>query len=334
MSVGRINPLMNIKLSSAGAYPRVGDGPGQQRHRAAYAQLEKSEISPEQFEKVQEEVTAEILVEQADAGLDILTDGLVRWYDPISHLVGKMQGAKINGLLRYFDTNFYVRQPVIESNILRTKPLIVEEFNKAKKAAPKPVKPVLTGPYTLAKLSIVKTPSYKKLGALVEDIADALADEVADLAAAGAKVIQIDEPVLLHNKRDMAPAAAAFKKIAAKKGAAKIMLHSFFGDVAPFYDALQKWPVDILGLDFTYSPKLAAKIASSGSRAALALGLFDGRNTKLETEKDVLPVMDKIAKKVKVDIEWCPSCGLDYLPRQRACEKIVRMNELRSKWQG
>lgn len=296
--------------------------------------MEKSEISPAQFEQVQEEVTAEILREQADAGMDLVTDGQVRWYDPVSHIAGKLQGAKVNGLLRFYDTNFYFRQPVIEGKLKRSGPLVVEEYQKAKKASSRPVKPTLTGPYTTARLSIVQDSSYKNTAALVEDLADALAQEVADLAAAGAEVIQIDEPSLLHNPGDLKIAAAGFAKIAAKKGKARLMLHSYFGNAVPLYDDLQQWPLDILGLDFTYGPKLADKIASSGSQKPLALGLFDGRNTRLEAEKDIFPAVEKIAKKVKGDLEWCPSCALDYLTRQRAYEKLARMNELRKKFEG
>jgi methionine synthase II (cobalamin-independent) len=81
---------------------------------------------------VEDEVAQQVVRESRPrAGLDIVTDGQVRWYDPFSHLARHCEGIQINGLLRYFDTNFYFRQPVVSGRIRRREPVLRREFEVA-----------------------------------------------------------------------------------------------------------------------------------------------------------------------------------------------------------
>ncbi|MFH1821446.1 MAG: uroporphyrinogen decarboxylase family protein [Methanobacteriota archaeon] len=316
---------MEIMTASAGSYPRIGEITERQRHRRAYAQLERGEITGEEFERVQDEVTREVIEEQVGAGLDIVTDGQVRWYDPISHLAKSLDGCKIDGLLRFFDTNFYFRQPVIEGKLVKRAPILKQEFIFAKKLSKRPVKPILTGPYTLAKLSINRQGS--SFQSLVKDLAEIIAQEVREIAGAGAEVIQIDEPAILKHAEDFDTFSGAIETISSEKGRAKIALYTYFGDAAPLYDKFLKLPVEVLGLDFTYSPKLLQTIERLGCGKDLGLGLIDGRSTKLEAHKDVLEKLERILPALGSERVYLnPSCGLgDYLPREIAFKKLQNM---------
>ncbi len=325
---------MELLTASTGSYPRIGDRPEQQRHRQAYAQLERGEISSEDFERVQDEVTREIIGEQAKAGLDIVTDGQVRWYDPISHFTRGLDGCEIDGLLRFFDTNFYFRQPVIKGKLAGRGPVLKRGFTFAKGVSPKPVKPVVTGPYTLAKLSINRRGGG--LQSLVDEFAEVIAREVKELVGAGAELIQVDEPAILKNPNDFQIFKKAVEKVAASKNGARLALYTYFGDAAPLYGKLLKLPIDALGFDFTYSPKLPDTIARLGCDKELGLGLIDGRNTKLEKEREVLEVLNNILPTVGSERVYLnPSCGLgDYLPREIAYKKLQNMAAIAEKARG
>jgi len=314
--------MMEILTASAGSYPRIGDRPEEQRHRQAHAQWELGEISSEEFERVQDEVTREIIEEQVRAGLDVVTDGQVRWYDLISHFARKLQGCEIDGLLRFFNTNFYFRQPVVVGEVRWLEPVIKREFLFAKKISSAPVKPVMTGPYTLAKLSINRR--GVGLAELVGEFAGAIAQEVSELAKAGAELIQIDEPAILKNPNDFKTFEHAIEKIVAEKNEARLLIHTYFGDAAPLYKKLVKLPVEALGFDFTYSLQLPNTIARLGCEKELGLGLIDGRNTRLETEREVLNMLKKILPTVgSKRVYLSPSCGLgEYLPREIAFKKL------------
>ncbi len=324
---------MNLILTNAGSYPRIGDTPEKQVLRKTISQWEKREKIDQELAEAENVLTQAAIEEQVNAGLQLVTDGQIRWYDQISHIAGKLEGVKINGLLRFFDTNCYFRQPVVSNTLRRTKPIVVEEFRFAKSIALKPVKPVITGPYTLAKFSIVENGRYKNFDQLVEDFAAALADEIKSLVGAGADVIQVDEPAILKHQGDFEIFSTALQKLVSAKGNAKLALYTYFGDAAPFYVRFQQLPVDILGLDFTYSDKLIEMIVKAGSKKPLGLGLIDGRNTKLDDEKSVCDALDKLLPAIKADVSYLnPSCGLEYLPRDRAFLKLKNMTAIAAKF--
>ena len=118
--------------------------------------------------------------------------------------------------------------------------------------------------------------------------------------------------------------------LAAAKGNARLALHVYFGDPTPVLDRLLASPADIVGLDFTYSPGLVDRLAAARPRKALGLGLLDGRNTKLEEPAAVLRMLDRILPQVQAEECYLtPSSGLEYLPRDRALEKLKRLVAIR-----
>jgi len=196
------------------------------------------------------------------------------------------------------------------------------------------VKAILTGPYTLAKLSIIQTDAYPHLQDLVLDFAELMSREIEGLARAGATMIQIDEPAIIRHPNDFAILRQAVTVLARKKGNSRLALYTYFGDAAPIYDQLQSLPVEILGLDFTYSPQLADRVERDGSDKQLGLGLIDGRNTRLETKEEIFKLLNKILPRLKGDICYInPSCGLEYLPRDKAYRKLANMVKLKKMFQ-
>ncbi|MEM2192719.1 MAG: hypothetical protein QXG38_03795 [Candidatus Hadarchaeales archaeon] len=319
---------MEVLAASHSSYPRIGTPLEKQVHREAYAKLERGEISMAEFERVEDEVVREVIEEQAAAGLDILTDGQIRWHDPISHVARKLEGCEIDGLLRFFDTNFYFRQPVIKGKIARREPIILREFRFAKGVSEKPLKAVLTGPYTLARLSINRR--GVPLDVIAREFAHVISEEVKDLADAGAEIIQVEEPAILRHPEDYHLLEGLVKEVCEGKGNSEIILTTYFGDAAQFYGKFMKLPVDGLGFDFTYSPKLPDVIARLGCTKNLSLGIVDGRNTRMERSEEVLPTLEKILPTVGSErVYITTSCGLgDYLPREVAFKKLQKVAEI------
>ena len=97
---------------------------------------------------------------------------------------------------------------------------------------------------------------------------------------------------------------------------------------------MQALPVDVFGLDFTYSPKLAARVREAGSERELGLGVIDGRNTKLETAETVCPLLDQVLPGLGDRTYLNPSCGLKFLPQERARAKLERLARLTRRYRG
>lgn len=324
---------MELILANTGSYPRIGDAPDLQRLRRAHAQRERGELSAEAFAKLQDEVTAEVVREQLAAGVELPTDGQIRWADGLSYLAANLNGLAVDGLLRFFDTNTYFRRPVVTGRFARKGPLFTRDYRQAAKAAGRPVKAVVTGPYTMARGSILES-GYRSTHALALAYAAVLTQEIAELAAEGAPVIQVDEPAILRHPGDLAVLGEALVVLARGKGAARLSLATYFGDAAPLYDHLQDLTVDMLHFDFTYSPTLPRLIGDRGSVKALSLGLFDARNTKVETRETIFPLLDQIGRRLRTPAHLAPSAGLEYLPRDRARAKLEAMRRLRDAYVG
>lgn len=317
---------MNLILTNTGSYPRIGETLDKQLLRRTIAAWERGEKTAEELAAAERELTRAAIEEQVAAGLELVTDGQIHWYDPISHLAGKLDGVRIKGLLRFFDTNFYFRQPVIEGPLARRDGMVVGEFGEARALSPRPVKPVLTGPYTLAKFSIANHKPYRNLEKLALAYAAALALEVEALVHAGANIIQVDEPAILKFPAECDILREAVKLLADRKGAARMALYTYFGDAEPLFERFLELPVDVIGLDFTYSPRLVDVVASSDVEKALGLGLVDGRNTRREEPRVVARAIEKMLPGMRAAEAYLnPSCGLEYLPRDRAFEKLKNM---------
>lgn len=326
---------MKLLLANHSSYPRIGDTAELQQLRRTHSAWERQQASDAELIAAEESLVRAALAEQVEAGLDLVTDGQIRWYDPISHLASKLDGIEIKGLLRFFDTNFYFRQPVAKGEIQRRNGLLVPEFEFARSASAKPVKPVLTGPYTLARHSIAEHAPYQQLEPLVRAYGQALAPELEALAAAGAEVIQIDEPAILKRPADFPVLERAMLLLSKRKGRAKLLLSVYFGDPQPLFERLQRLPVDILGLDFTYNPKMVERLVSVGSQKALALGLVDARNTRMEDPAEVAHQVERILLRTKGDACYLnPSAGLEYLPRDRAQAKLKLLAQARANVKG
>jgi len=340
-------PAPGLYLSSTGSYPRVGDAPDLQVLRRTIAALDRGERTTADMLDAENELTRRAIADQLKAGLDIVTDGQIRWYDPISHLAGKMENVKIGGLLRFFDTNFYFRQPVLTRKPVRRGPLVVGEYSFARNALghlPTPgdkagklaIKPVLTGPYTLAKFSHAEHPGNGEPGSLASRemramaYAEALAAELTALAEAGAELIQVDEPAAIRFPEDweifekaLAPLIEARDRVRESGRDLEVALYFYFHDCTALYEKLVNLPADIVGLDFTYDPKLADLIASAGSPKPLGLGLVDARNTRLEDADVIAWQVERLLPKIEGGRAYLgPSSGLEYLPRDRAFAKL------------
>jgi 5-methyltetrahydropteroyltriglutamate--homocysteine methyltransferase len=325
-------------------YPRIGDRPEQQILRRAIQRADRGEIPPSEIAGAEDEMTRLAINEQAAAGLDLLTDGQIRWHDPVSHVARGLAGFRIEGLLRYFDTNTYYRQPAVTGPIGRERPFLVEAYRFAVgAAAPRPVKAIVTGPLTLARLS--RDPGRRGLRVLALEIASALNRELLDLEAAGAGLVQIDEPAIARFPGDADILRLAMRRLVTGLTTARVLLATSFGDVTPLLSELALLPVGLIGIDVLAAPGRGGAGAPGAGLAGtlppemgLALGVIDGRNTRLENadetyERTVRPILQalRVAPGPARDIHLVTNHGLEFLPRDVARAKMSVLSAVRDR---
>lgn len=306
-------------------YPKVPSLSGGPNLRRAIGQFDEGRISRDELERVKDEATKDAIADQIKAGIDLVTDGCIRWDDWQTFIASGIDGFSINGLIRYFDTNTYYRQPIVEGDLTWKGPVGVRAYKHAKEVSERPVKAVLPGPYTLASLS--KDLHYKSKKDLVLAAAAALNQEARSLVHAGAEFIQFDEPSILKAPGDF-PILGEASAILTKDLTAKLALYTYFGEAGELAEQLFSLPFDVFGLDFVMGPGNYAALTSFPGDKELGMGIVDARNTKLETVDDIVGAVKKAKEHVTLDRLYLnPSCGLEFLPRRNAYDKLVRLVE-------
>ena len=310
--------------TTVGHYPKIG---GKAPNlRAAKNRLDRGDATPEEVAHIADEVTIEVIQEQIDAGIDLVTDGQIRWDDGQTYFARGIQGFSINGLTRCFDNNTYYRQPVVEASVGWTGPIACNDFDFAREHSSRPVKAVLIGPYSLARLSVLKS-GYESLRPLVLDLAEALNNEALALERAGAPVIQFDEPCILRNPGDMDLFLEASDR-AVRGLTVKTAVYTYFGDASAVAGGLFRSPFQVVGLDFASGKANWEAVKEFPQDKELGFGVMDARNTRLETVEEIVEACKRVAERVTPErLHVNPSSGLEFLPRDKAQQKLVRLAE-------
>jgi len=339
---------MELILASAGSYPRSGPGADLQvlvRAREAVARGEKTAADLSDAENF---MVRRAIEEQVAAGMEVVTDGLTRWSDPVSHLAAKLDGVSLDaerplpaGLGSY-------RLPLVNKRPARRGPLLAEEYRFAcnalgavstphGKAGKLAVKAVLTGPLTLAKLSEASDPAVAPLDARVAAFAEALSAEITALAEGGAEHIQIDELAPVAQAADWTALRAGIAALAAGRDAARgtgrrveltFFLHG--PGTAAHWDVLFDLPADVIALDLAGDAKLADRLGSSGAPKPVHLGLVSGRSPELEDARTLARKLESLLPKLPSGRAFLgPAGGLDALPRDRARAKLELLARVR-----
>ncbi|MDQ4143085.1 MAG: methylcobamide--CoM methyltransferase [Actinomycetota bacterium] len=317
---------MEYTTTVVGSYPKPPDEGQTFKVRKTLHALERGDASTEDLAAAQDELATQVIKEQEEAGIDIVSDGLVRWDDILTPIARQSAGFEIGGLLRWFDNNVYYRRPVCTGPIEWRGPSTVDAYRFAKSVATHEVKAIVPGPITFARLSVDE--HYGTHEEFVLAIARLLAQEVFELEAAGAKHIQIDEPALLDAPEDIDLGSEALYVLTSELKEAETTLATYFGDIKRLGPQIFEYPVTYFGLDFVSGPENFQLVEQLPPEKSLQAGILDARNTKLETVEELDRVIELLGAKVTADrLRIAPSAGLEFLPREKARAKLHRLGE-------
>ena len=324
---------MALETTLAGGYPKIGDTTEEQKLRRALHQLDKGEISEEDLQEVANQVTEEVIREQVEAGLDLVTDGLIRWDDPLTYIARKIFGYRITGLIRYFDTNTFYREPVVETRLEYAKPIAVPDYQFASAHSTKPVRAVLTGPFTLAKLS--RNQFYREFKQLAFDLAHIIHHEVKLLEEAGCQYVQFDEPALLRHKDEAQLFFKVYEIVLAQLSKIEKTLFLNFGSIDGIYPKILELNVELIGLELTEEHKNWEVLKQAPFTKKLMAEIVNARNTRMESEGQLIETIHRLETLVSIDQLWLsPSHNLEFLPRQNARKKMELLARVAKQLKG
>ncbi len=323
--------MTDILVANIGSYPRIGEEKDQQRYRRGHAHFESKQISAHAFRDVEQSVIQEIVHEQINAQIDEVTDGLVSWQDPISHFCKNVAGIERGGLMPYFNSNFYYRQPRFTSTPRFKGPVIAAEYQYAQSISSKPVRAVVTGPMTLALHTDATAKNYGATIKRNDFFVDVIREEIAALVKVGAKTIQIDEPSLVTNPDTFAWAKKNFEKMIPKGPAVTFAVSLGFGPLAKLWRLLDELPVQQIVLDFTWDgDALFAQMLNKPGTKEIGLGIVNSRNTLEEQAHKLSTAVSRWREKTTASrIFLTPSTGLEFVPRPKALRKLQILRDVR-----
>lgn len=318
-----------IRSTNHSSFPKLGESPLDQQLRAVLKRQARGAASDDEVAEVRDEMTTISVAQMSRAFIDIVTDGMIAWEGPLSHLALHLDGLQQAELFRWFETNFYDRRVVVSGPIAHRGSFLLHDFEVANGVAhSQTVKQVLPGPVTFAHLA--RDEHYGSREAVAVALSEALAEEVAGLASAGATCFQIDEPLLCRHPEDLELVASTAKPIfeAAGDGATTI-LSTYFGELTAVADRLAELPGTHLGLDLVAGPANADLLARLPEGRGVSLGLFDARTTLQEDAADVAAALEPYRETlIGRDVLVGPNAGLELLPRDQAFDKLLHSRYL------
>ena len=316
---------MTIKTTVIGAYPKIGDGLEAQELRRALHRHDRGEIKDAELDTVFDAVTRSAIGEIEAAGVDVTNDGQIRWDDLLSPFARAWAGVEPGPLERFYDNNTYFRQPVIDGRIVTDGRSLVRDYSFAAGVVKTKLKAAIPGPLTFATLT-ARDDQYGSLDERVLAIADATAREIAGLKAAGATMIDIEDPAIVASPKHIELAREAYARFADPD--LDIALVTYFFPADPVLESLASFPVAAIGIDVRSRDTTAFDRLDAFRTQSVILGVVDARNTRLETADEVARYAERALKLVPQErLVLATTTSLEYLPRDIARAKLTALVE-------
>lgn len=310
-----------MRTTVIGAFPKISDQPGGQELRRALHRHDRKELDTGGLDAVFDSTTRRVIGEIEAVGVDVINDGQVRWDDICAPFARAWGGMSRGALERFYDNNTYFRQPVIEDQVTTDGSTLVRDFTTARGIARAELKAAVCGPLTFATLAVDR--HYRTLEDRTLAIADAIAAEIRGLGAAGATLVDVEDPALVAQPQHIELAREAYGRLAA--AGVPLAVQTYFFAADRILESLASFPVAQIGLDVRSRETTALKRLDA-FKQTVVLGVIDARNTRLEREAEVGKLVDEALLLVPAERLWlAPTTGLEYLPHKVATDKLYAL---------
>lgn len=357
-------------FSTSLGYPRIGKNREFKRAIESFWK-EKNEAV---FARALEAIHLEALKPQIEAGLNLIPTGDFSAYDLMldTALMVGVHPRRFKNLKewdcyyamargtqeiipcemkKWFDTNYHYIVPEIEDSFTLKGNRATLLYNWAASKFPgKKFKALLIGPFTFLKLSRIK--NNKPFAENLKELSLVYQQIIAELSQTDCPWLQIDEPSLCGDvtKEELKAIERTYEILTEQKGNLKIMLQTYFGDVAPIFSELKRFPVEGVGLDLVRGLKNKEVLKKEGwpKEKWLGLGIVDGRNVWKTNLKKTLSELETLTTGLDHSHLFIhPSSSLLHLPisleaedeipnvlKTRLCFAMERLQEVTTLTKG
>jgi 5-methyltetrahydropteroyltriglutamate--homocysteine methyltransferase len=292
-------------------------------------------IAPEWLEQAQDDATLLAIRDQERAGLDIITDGEMRRESYSNRFATALDGVDIDNPGTALDRSGHPNPvPRVVGRIRRRHPVQVRDVTFLRANTDRRIKITVPGAFTMAQQA--QNDFYKDEVELAMDYATAVNEEIKDLFAAGADVVQIDEPYLQARPAKAKQYGVQVLNRALEGITGTTAVHICFGYAAiihqrpsaySFLPELEAADVQQISIE-TAQSNLDCKVLAALSSKTILLGVLDLADMTVETPAIVADRIRRALPYIGANkIVVAPDCGLKYLPRDVAFQKIRAMVE-------
>ncbi len=291
---------------------------------------------PEAFlAEAQEDATLMAIKAQEDAGLDIVTDGEIRRESYSNRFATALEGVDIDNPGTALDRSGHPNPvPRITGKIRRKHAVEVDDLLFLKKNTTRMVKITVPGPFTMSQQA--QNDFYKTEEEAAMDYAVAVNAEIRDLFAAGADVVQIDEPYMQARPKKAEEYGLRALNAALDGITGTTAVHICFGYAAIIHERPSGYSFlsQMAGCSChqvsieTAQSNLDCAVLADLKGKKIMLGVLDLSDMNVETPETVAGrIRRALAHVAPQDIVVAPDCGLKYLPRNVAFGKMKAMVE-------
>jgi 5-methyltetrahydropteroyltriglutamate--homocysteine methyltransferase len=302
----------------------VGSFPKPEYLLAARKKFAAKQIGASELRKLEEKATREWMTVQEEIGLDVLVDGEMYRGDMAAYFGENLDGFKTSGLVRSYGNRYY-RKPIIVGEVQWRGPITVEWWKFAQGLTKKPVKGMVTGPYTMMDWSFNEHYPSRRDACIA--MAKALHKEVKALADAGAKIIQVDEPAISARPDELSEFAIDAMEIVTKGVNAYFITHICYGAFEFIYPKMLELPVDNFDLETSNSElDLVELFREHPFTKDISFGVVDVHSHVIEDATLVEKRIQKALEVLKPEQLWIdPDCGLKTRTHEESIGKLKKM---------
>lgn len=302
-----------------------------------------NKIDEEQFLTTMKEIRLQHVKVQQEKGIELIPVGDFTYYDHVldtAYMLGFIpsrfseftsyldvyfamaRGSKdhvASEMTKWFNTNYHYIVPEYEEglqiSLKDNRPLRL--YEEAKKELGVDGKPVILGPYTFLKLA--KGYNEEQFATILKELVAPYVQLFSELHAAGAQIIQVDEPIFASlTKDEINQAKELYEAIHKQVPNANLLLQTYFDSVEENYEEIIAFPVSGIGLDFVHGKEGNVNAISKYGFPAdkiLVIGCIDGRNIWRADLDDVLSLFTTLQNQITAKgLIVQPSCSLLHTP--------------------
>ena len=290
-------------------------------------------VAPEFLEQAQRDATLLAIRAQEDAGLDIITDGEICRESYSNRFATALDGVDIDNPGTALDRSGHPNPvPRVAGPIRRRHPVEVEDLKFLRAHTGRTIKITVPGPFTMAQQA--QDDYYGSKEALAFGYAEAVNEEVHDLFAAGADIVQLDEPYLQARPGEAQQYGVKVINRALDGVTGTTALHLCFGYAAiiherpagySFLPELAACDCDQISIE-TAQSNLDCSVLTALDGKTVILGVIDLNDTAVETPDTVVERVRRALPYVSAArLVLAPDCGMKYIPRESAFGKLTSL---------